>query len=136
MKTFHLFLEHPHETNEPVPVTRYLPQAPNTAYQTIIPRLLEAIKNGDVLLVPDVVQLTRLIPTQVNVSRPKVERYLHINLSGEKPAVVLQYGPDYIIIDGHHRLCGEVLKGIVFSTVYVITQEDAARCLTPSYIDK
>ena len=135
MKTFQLFLEHPNETVDAVPVTRYLAQAPQIQYQRLIPQILEDIKQNRILLVPDVVQLTRLIPTQYNVSRPKVERYLHINLSSEKPAVVMPVGPEYIIVDGHHRLCGEVLKGIVFSTVWCISTEDAAKYLVSS-VDK
>jgi len=125
MKSFgaYLMMESPHETETPVPVSKYLPNTPNVSLQPLIPDVLTAIKTGMLRPSLNTVSLPLLIPTQRTVSLPKVERYLHINLAGEKPAIALNDKGKYFLLDGHHRVCGEILKGLTTSKLLVVTKQ-------------
>lgn len=146
MKTFRQFLiESPYETDAPVPVTRYLPNAPTSAYrhvthdQALIGDIKDALNDDDLSAHTATVPLSSILPTQDRVSATKVEhkaaKLREREGSRTNPLVIPQRGR-YVLIDGHHRVCALALLKRASVTVDVLNASDLDSWLLRRRVDK
>jgi hypothetical protein len=111
--------ESPHETTGPVSVAAYLRKPADPSWQAHIPAIQSAIAAGS--LVPRVAQvaIADLTPSQETVSLPKIQQLADGSMS--RPTLPLVLVPQYIVLDGHHRLCADAQSGAAFTTVRTVS---------------
>jgi hypothetical protein len=106
--------ETPYETDTPVSIHAFLAQTPHPELAARAVRIAAAVKAGDISVLPErEIRLNALIPTQATVSHTKVLRYVDSALVDERSPLVVSIGHDnYLLLDGHHRVCSAALRGL------------------------
>ena len=126
VKSFAAFLkESPHETNGPVSVAVYFPKSPDVSLQPLIPDIVTAVKSGVIKVRKQRITLKTLIPTQHTVSRPKILAKME-QAKSTLPLVLLDKGGKSRLLDGHHRACADIEKGLEQGDVDTLTAAQLA----------
>lgn len=112
MKSFQQYMrESPTETEGVVPIKLYLfRDLDNALSPEDVQDILAQVRSQQVKLHKDItVPIASLIPTQPTVSQPKVIAWSLMPFLAGIPTVMMgEHG--FYIIDGHHRICGAVVR--------------------------
>src|SRR6476619_4513461 len=122
MKRFTQFMkESPFETDHPVSVSNYFKHAADTKWQSLWPKIADAVKTGKLLAPKQDTPIASLTPTQKTVSLTKVQKYVDTGTRNLAPGVALHTETKLFLLDGHHRVSADALSGLIQTPIRVLS---------------
>jgi hypothetical protein len=122
MKRFTQFIrESPHETDNPVSVSTYFALAPDTTWQAIAPKIIAAVKAGELIAQRQETPIASITPTQDTVSLTKVQKYAASGTIELAPGIALHTETALFLLDGHHRASADALNGLIQTPTRVLS---------------